>query len=274
MATITSLYDNYHLRTLDLHDCPSFRKDLKLVEVHSQQYLAAPNIPMTHVYFPTSCVISLQCLAEDGVAIEVGVVGREGIVGTSLTGGGNSHFRAMVQRSGFAYRLEAGNYMREFDRNIAVQRASFRYSQALLTQVAQSVLCKCCHSVDQHLCRWLLDTLDRISSNELTATHERIANMLGVRRESVTMAAGKLKNAGLISFRRGHIKVLNREALEARACECYQIIKQEFEGLLSTNHTRPFADGKEAENSAALFNKSAAYQRQIVRSNATQFRSL
>jgi CRP-like cAMP-binding protein len=267
MAIFSSLKDNYLLATLTPSDCANFRKDLELVEIQAQQYLDEPNVPLTYVYFPTTSIVSLTCLTEDGVAVEIGVVGREGVVGTSFSlHGGNSPVRATVQRTGFAYRLRADLFKREFERNGAVQRASFRYTQALLTQIAQSALCNRCHSVDQHLCRWLLDSLDRISSNELAATHESIANMLGVRRESVTAAAGKLKSAGLISSRRGHIKVLDRVALEDRACECYQIVKREFAGLLAPNEV-----AADIRRRTGTDNGAVVYHRRSVHSPSTAF---
>lgn len=256
MAIFSSLKDNYLLGTLTPNDCANFRKDLELVEIQAQQYLDEPNVPLAYVYFPTTSIVSLTCLTEDGVAVEIGVVGREGVVGTSFfLGGGNSPVRAMVQRTGFAYRLRAELFKREFDRGGAVQRASFRYTQALLTQIAQSVLCNRCHSVDQHLCRWLLDSLDRMSSNELAATHEGIANMLGVRRESVTAAAGKLKSAGLISSHRGHIKVLDRAALEDRACECYQIVKREFSSLLAPDDVAADIRRRTGTDNAVIYHR-------------------
>lgn len=255
MAIFSSLKDNYLLGALAPLDCVNFRKDLELVELPSLHGLDEPNAPQTHVFFPTTCIVSLMCLTEDGTAVEIAVVGREGAVGTAfLMGGGISPVRARVQSAGYAYRLKADLFKREFDRNTAVQRAALRYTQALLTQVAQSVLCNRCHSVDQHLCRWLLDSLDRMSSNELIATHESIANRLGVRRESITASAGKLKNAGLISSHRGHIKVLDRDALEGRACECYQIVKREFEDLLSASHASPSgAERRLAAKSTAAY---------------------
>lgn len=274
MAIFSSLKDNYLLGALAPLDCAHFRKDLELVELQAQQYLDEPNTPLSHVFFPTTCIVSLMCLTEDGTAVESAVVGREGVIGTAFfMGGGLSPVRAMVQRGGFAYRIKASLFKREFDRNIAIQRACFRYTQALLTQLAQSVLCNRCHSVDQHLCRWLLDSLDRMSSNELTATHESIANMLGVRRESVTAAAGKLKNAGLISSQRGHISVLDRGALEKRACECYQIVKREFEGLLTLNDAP--ADKHPAVARAVVTRRidksAAAYRQPPVNSSSATF---
>jgi CRP-like cAMP-binding protein len=273
MAIFSSLKDNYLLGALTPSDCTHFRKDLELVELQSQQYLDEPNMPLSHVFFPTSCIVSLMCLTEDGTAVESAVVGREGVIGTAFfMGGGPSPVRAMVQRTGFAYRIKASLFKREFDRNLGIQRASFRYTQALLTQLAQSVLCNRCHSVDQHLCRWLLDSLDRMSSNELTATHESIANMLGVRRESVTAAAGKLKNAGLISSQRGHIRVLDRHALEARACECYQIVKREFQGLLTLNDA-PQQDrtAVRAVVTRRIDKSAAAYRHPPVNSSSAAF---
>jgi CRP-like cAMP-binding protein len=266
MAIFSSLKDNYLLANLTPSDCTNFRKDLELVEIQAQQYLDEPGVPLTYVYFPTTCIVSLMCLTEDGVAIEIGVVGREGLVGTSFfLGGGAGPMRSMVQRSGFAYRLRADVFKREFERNVAVQRVCFRYTQALLTQVAQSVLCNRCHSVDQHLCRWLLDSLDRMSSDELAATHESIANMLGVRRESVTASAGKLKSAGLISSHRGHIKILDRAALEKRACECYQIVKKEFAGLLAPSATPDLG------HCASLNNRAVVYHRRSANSRTSAF---
>ena len=259
MAIFSSLKDNYLLATLNAADCANFRKDLELVEIQSQQNLNDPNAPAAYVYFPTTSIVSLMCLTEDGVAVEIGVVGREGVVGTAHFLGGMSSVRSIVQRSGFAYRLRADVFKREFDRNGAVQRACFRYTQVLLTQVAQSVLCNRCHSVDQHLCRWLLDNLDRMSSNELTATHESIANMLGVRRESVTASAGKLKSAGLISSHRGHITVLDRDALEDRACECYQIVRKEFDDLIAE-----CLAASDRDHRTGTDNRTVIYQRRTV----------
>lgn len=259
MAIFSSLKDNYLLATLTAADCANFRKDLELVEIQSQQNLNDPNAPAAYVYFPTTSIVSLMCLTEDGVAVEIGVVGREGVVGTAHFLGGMSSVRSIVQRSGFAYRLRADVFKREFDRNVAIQRACFRYTQVLLTQVAQSVLCNRCHSVDQHLCRWLLDNLDRMSSNELSATHESIANMLGVRRESVTASAGKLKSAGLISSHRGHITVLDRDALEDRACECYQIVRKEFDELLAE-----CLAASDREHRTGTDNRTVVYQRRTV----------
>jgi CRP-like cAMP-binding protein len=170
---------------------------------------------------------------EDGASAEIAVVGNEGMVGVALfMGGETTPSRAVVQSAGHAYRLKGQLLKEEFHRAAALQHLLLRYTQALLTQMAQTAVCNRHHSVDQQLCRWLLLSLDRLPSNKLTMTQELIANMLGVRREGVTEAAGKLQFDGLIKYSRGHITVLDRPRLEARACECYQVVKKEFDRLL------------------------------------------
>jgi CRP-like cAMP-binding protein len=192
-----------------------------------------PGTLMRHVYFPTSSIVSLLYVMEDGASAEVAVVGNEGIVGVSLfMGGETTTSRAVVQSAGHAYRLKSQFLKDAFFRAGPMQRVLLRYTQALLTQMAQTAVCNRHHSVDQQLCRWLLLSLDRLPSNKLTMTQELIANMLGVRREGVTQAAGKLQHAGLIHYRRGHITVLDRPGLEARVCECYAVVKKEFDRLL------------------------------------------
>jgi CRP-like cAMP-binding protein len=193
---------------------------------------------MRHVYFPTNCIVSLLYVMEDGASAEIAVVGNEGIVGVALFMGGETMCnRAVVQSAGYAYRLK-GQLLKDVfaraggRRSGAFQHLLLRYSQALITQMAQTAVCNRHHSVDQQLCRWLLLSLDRLSSNELSMTQELIANMLGVRREGVTEAAGNLSKAGLISYHRGHITVLDRPGLEARVCECYEVVKNEFDRLL------------------------------------------
>jgi len=193
---------------------------------------------MRHIYFPTDSIVSLLYVMEDGASAEIAVVGNEGIVGVSLfMGGETTPSRAVVQSAGHAYRLNGQLLKDIFDRaggrrSSALQNMLLRYSQALITQMAQTAVCNRHHSVDQQLCRWLLLSLDRLPSNELVMTQELIANMLGVRREGVTEAAGELKSAGLIDYHRGHITVLNRPGLEARVCECYAVVKKEFDRLL------------------------------------------
>jgi CRP-like cAMP-binding protein len=186
-----------------------------------------------YVYFPTSAIVSLLYVMEDGASAEIAVVGNEGMVGVSLfMGGETTTSRAVVQSAGHGYRLTAQHLKDAFFHAGPMQRLLLRYTQALLTQMAQTAVCNRHHSVDQQLCRWLLLSLDRLPSNELTMTQELIANMLGVRREGVTEAAGKLQRAGLIHYSRGHIKVLDRPGLEARVCECYGVVKKEFDRLL------------------------------------------
>jgi CRP-like cAMP-binding protein len=188
---------------------------------------------LQHVYFPTASIVSLLYVMADGASAEIAVVGNEGIIGIALFMGGETMpTRAVVQSAGHAYRLKGQVLKEEFNRAGELQHLLLRYTQALLTQMSQTAVCNRHHSVDQQLCRWLLLSLDRLPSNELTMTQELIANMLGVRREGVTEAAGKLQNAGLIHYSRGHIKVLDRPRLEARACECYQVVKTEFDRLL------------------------------------------
>jgi CRP-like cAMP-binding protein len=189
---------------------------------------------LDHVYFPaTSTIVSLLYVMADGASAEIAVVGNEGMVGVALfMGGETTPSRAVVQSAGFAYRLSGLLLKEEFHRAGVMQQLLLRYTQALLTQMAQTAVCNRHHSLDQQLCRWLLLSLDRLPSNELTMTQELIANMLGVRREGVTEAAGKLQAAGVIRYSRGRITVLDRPALEAHVCECYQVVKKEFDRLL------------------------------------------
>jgi CRP-like cAMP-binding protein len=187
-----------------------------------------------HVYFPATAIVSLHYVMESGASAEIAGVGNEGVVGISLFMGGNTTPNlATVYTGGFGYRLKARLLMEEFNRSGPMMRLLLRYTQALMTQMSQTAVCNRHHSVEQQLCRWLLMTLDRLPSNELTITQELIANMLGVRREGITEAAGNLQRAGLISYRRGHIFVLNRLGLESFTCECYDVVKKEFHRLLS-----------------------------------------
>jgi CRP-like cAMP-binding protein len=188
---------------------------------------------LDHVYFPTTAIVSLLYVMEDGASAEIAIVGKEGMVGVALFMGGQTMpNRAVVQSAGDAYRLKGTLLKQEFGRAGAIQRLLLRYTQALLTQMAQTAVCNRHHSVEQQLCRWLLLSLDRLPTNVLTMTQELIANMLGVRREGVTAAAGNLQDAGLISYNRGIITVLDRPGLEAVCCECYQVVKTEFDRLL------------------------------------------
>jgi len=188
---------------------------------------------MNYVYFPTSAIVSLLYVMEDGASAEIAVVGNEGIVGIALFMGGETMpNRAVVQSAGHAYRMKGQILKQEFNRAGPLQHLLLRYTLALFSQMAQTAVCNRHHSVDQQLCRWLLLSLDRLPANELVMTQELIANMLGVRREGVTEAAGKLQDAGLIHYSRGHITVLDRPGLEARVCECYEVVRKEFSRLL------------------------------------------
>ncbi len=189
---------------------------------------------LQHVYFPTTAIVSLHYVMENGASAEIAGVGNEGVVGISLFMGGNTTSSlATVYTGGFGYRLKARYLMEEFNRTGPMMRLLLRYTQALMTQMSQTAVCNRHHSVEQQLCRWLLLTLDKLPSNELTMTQELIASMLGVRREGITEAAGNLQRAALISYRRGHITVLDRAGLECRTCECYDVVKKEFYRLLS-----------------------------------------
>jgi CRP-like cAMP-binding protein len=189
---------------------------------------------LNYVYFPTSAIVSLHYVLENGSSSEIAGVGNEGILGISLFMGGNTTLsRAVVQTAGHGYRLKSHILMEEFNRAGPVMRLLLRYTQALITQMSQTAICNRHHTVDQQLCRWLLQTLDRLPTSELTMTQELIANMLGVRREGVTVAAGRLQSRGYISSRRGHISVLDRVGLETDVCECYDVVKKEFARLMS-----------------------------------------
>ena len=188
---------------------------------------------LSYVYFPTTAIISLLYVMENGASAEIAIVGNEGILGISLfMGGDTTPNRAVVQSAGQSVRLKSQLLKNEFSRFGPMMRLLLRYTQALITQMSQTVVCNRHHSVDQQLCRWLLLSLDRLQSTELSMTQELIANMLGVRREGVTEAAGKLQKAGLIRYRRGTITVLDRPGMESRVCECYQVVKTEFDRLL------------------------------------------
>jgi len=196
-------------------------------------------IQMRHVFFPTTSIVSMLYVMEDGASAEIAIVGHEGVVGISLFMGGESTpSRAVVQSSGEAYRLPGRILKAEFERGGPLQHLLLRYTQALLTQMAQTAVCNRHHSLDQQFCRWLLLSIDRLQSDELVMTQELIANMLGVRREGVTEAAGNVQKAGLIRYQRGHITVLDRPGLEARVCECYSVVKKEFDRLLPDTTAR------------------------------------
>jgi CRP-like cAMP-binding protein len=224
---------NHLLDALPPADYERIASRLELVSLKLADVLYEPDIPLRYVYFPTTAIVSLLYVMEDGASAEIAIVGNEGILGVALfMGGETTPSRAVVQSAGYGYRLKAQFLKEEFGRFGPFLRLLLRYTQALITQMAQTAVCNRHHSVDQQLCRWLLLSLDRLASSELTMTQELIANMLGVRREGVTEAAGKLQLGGLIHYRRGKITVLDRPRLEARSCECYQVVKTEFDRLL------------------------------------------
>jgi len=206
---------------------------LEMIEMPLGSILYESGEKLHYVHFPTNCIVSLLYVMESGASAEIAVVGFEGAIGIALFMGGQTMpNRAVVQSAGYSYRIRQNLFMQEFDRHGVLLHKMLRYTQALITQMAQTAVCNRHHSVDQQLCRWLLLSLDRLSSNELSMTQELIANMLGVRREGVTEAAGKLQQAGLIQYSRGHITVLDRVGLEARVCECYQVVRNESDRIL------------------------------------------
>ena len=234
MATPHSPKQNHLLAALPLGEFERISPYLELTPLKLGEVLYESGGHLRHVYFPTDSIVSLLYVMEDGASAEIAVVGNEGILGISLfMGGETTPSRAVVQSQGFGYRLPAERLKQEFNRAGPMMHLLLRYTQALITQMSQTAVCNRHHSVDQQLCRWLLLSLDRLSSNELTMTQELIANMLGVRREGVTEAAGKLRDAGIIQYSRGHINVLDRSKLEENVCECYAVVRKEFERLLS-----------------------------------------
>jgi CRP-like cAMP-binding protein len=228
-----SPHQNHLLAALPASDYERLASHLELVPMKLGEVLYESGVQLRYVYFPTTSILSLLYVMEDGASAEIAIVGNEGILGVSLfMGGETTPSRAVVQSAGHAFRLRAELLKNEFGRFGPTMHLLLRYTQALITQMAQTAVCNRHHSVDQQLCRWLLLSLDRLQTNELSMTQELIANMLGVRREGVTEAAGKLQDAGLISYRRGRITVLDRPGVEARVCECYQVVKTEFDRLL------------------------------------------
>jgi CRP-like cAMP-binding protein len=206
---------------------------LEVVELPLGLVLYESGSTLSHAYFPTTAIVSLLYVMEDGASAEIAVVGNEGVVGVSLFMGGESTpSRAVVQSAGYGVRLTCEAMKSQFSSTPEVMHLLLRYTQALITQMAQTAVCNRHHTLDKQLCRWLLLSLDRLQGNELTMTQELIANMLGVRREGVTEAALKLQHAGLIAYSRGHIKVLDRPGLEQRTCECYGVVKKEYDRLL------------------------------------------
>lgn len=224
---------NHLLGALSAEECERLVPHLQLVPLTLGKVLYESGDVLRHVYFPTDSIVSLLYVLEDGASAEISVVGNEGLIGIALfMGGETTPSRAIVQSAGYAYRLIGQTLKDEFHRNASLQLLLLRYTQALITQMAQTAVCNRHHSVDQQLCRWLLLSLDRLAGNELTMTQELIANMLGVRREGVTEAAGRLQKREVIAYSRGRITVLNRPELEQLCCECYAVVKKETDRLL------------------------------------------
>jgi CRP-like cAMP-binding protein len=229
---------NKLLAALPEADWQRWLPNLEPVDLPLGEVLYEPGATLSHVYFPTTAIVSLLYVMENGASAEIAVAGNEGIVGISLFMGGESTpSRAVVQSAGQAFRMEAQTLKDEFGQHGPVLHLLLRYTQALITQMAQTAVCNRHHSLDQQLCRWLLLSLDRLQGNQLVMTQELIANMLGVRREGVTEAALKLQKAGFITYARGHIKVLDRSGLEECTCECYAVVKKEYDRLLPTQTT-------------------------------------
>jgi len=242
MLTPHTPKQNHLLAALPATDFERLSPHLQLVPMPLGEALYESGGRLQHVYFPTTSIVSLLYVMADGASAEIAVVGNEGILGISLfMGGETTPSRAVVQSAGHGYRLGAQLLKQEFNRAGAVLHLLLlRYTQALITQMAQTAVCNRHHSVEQQLCRWLLLSLDRLSTRELTMTQELIANMLGVRREGVTEAAGNLQRAGLIRYSRGRITVLDRARLEQEVCECYAVVKKEFDRLLADHFSDPF----------------------------------
>jgi CRP-like cAMP-binding protein len=233
IATSTDPRQNLLLAALPDSEWQRWLPQLESVAMPLGQVLYEAGATQSHVYFPTTAIVSLLYVMENGASAEIAVVGNEGIVGISLFMGGEStSSRAVVQSAGIGFRLKAQMMKNEFDRAGPVLHLLLRYTQALITQMAQTAVCNRHHTLDQQLCRWLLLSLDRLQDNELVMTQELIANMLGVRREGVTEGALKLQSEGLIRYARGRISVLDRPGLERRTCECYAVVKKEYDRLL------------------------------------------
>jgi CRP-like cAMP-binding protein len=238
MAVSPSPRQNHLLAALPEAVYERLLPNLELVPMPLGEVLYSSGGELPYVYFPVSCIVSLVYVMANGASAEIAVTGYEGLLGISLfLGGQTAPNQAVVQSGGHAYRIGAKALKQEFDEGGALQHLLLLYTQALIAQMAQTAVCNRHHSLDQQLCRWLLLSLDRLRSGELTMTQELIANMLGVRRQGVVEAAGNLQKAGLIDYRRGHINVLDRPGLEARVCECYAVVKREYDRLLpSVSH--------------------------------------
>jgi CRP-like cAMP-binding protein len=234
MAESVTPKQNRLLAALPDEDYQRIAKQLELVSLTLGESIYESGDQIEHIYFPINCILSLLYVMKNGASAEIAVAGNEGLVGIALfMGGGSTPSRAVVQSAGQSYRMKGVLLKQAFDQSHALQVCLLRFTQALITQMSQTAVCNRHHTVDQQLARWLLLSLDRLSSNELKMTQELIANMLGVRREGVTEAAGKLQVKGIIQYSRGHITVLDRPALESQVCECYQVVKTEYDRLLN-----------------------------------------
>jgi CRP-like cAMP-binding protein len=234
MPLPSGLSENYLLAAVPAVELARLADELELVPLALGEMLYGPGGQLQHAYFPTTSIVSLHYVTESGASAEIAGVGNEGVVGVSLFMGGNTTpSSAVVQTAGEAYRLERRVLIEEFNRAGPVQKLLLRYTQALITQMSQTAVCNRHHTVEQQLCRWLLGTLDRVPSGQFVMTQELVANMLGVRREAITEAAGKLQQAGFIRYRRGHIAVLEKAGLVTLSCECYSVVKNELRRLLS-----------------------------------------
>jgi CRP-like cAMP-binding protein len=234
MSSPHSPNQNHILAALPTAEFEPLVAHLELVQMRLGEILYEPGGQLEHAYFPTTAIVSLHYVTQSGASTETAGVGNEGVVGISLfMGGDTTPSSAVVQTAGHAYRLKRSLLKQEFNRGGLMHRMLLRYTQALIMQMNQTAACNRHHSVEQQLCRWLLLTLDRLPSNDLVMTQELVANVLGVRREGITEAAGKLQRVGLIRYRRGHIAVLERSGLEAGACECYAVVKKELGRLLA-----------------------------------------
>lgn len=233
MPAIPDSQENRLLAALPAEEHERLAPHMELVDMPLGKVLYESGDKLRHIYFPTESIVSLLYVMESGASAEISVVGNEGLVGVALFMGGESTpSRAIVQSGGHAFRVLGTRIMDEFNRHGHLQSLLLRYTQALITQMAQTAVCNRHHSIDQQLCRWLLLSLDRLPSNKLAMTQELIANMLGVRREGVTDAAGKLQKLGVIEYHRGQITVLDRAELEQLCCECYRVVKTETDRLL------------------------------------------
>jgi CRP-like cAMP-binding protein len=239
MTSPSATSTNHLLAALPATEFEDLASHLECFPLRLGETLYGPGEEWQHAYFPTTAIVSLLYVTESGASAEIASVGNEGMLGIPLfLGGGTTPSAAVVQTAGVSYRLSANVLQREFKRDGDVQRLLLRYTQALATQIGLTVCCNRHHTIVQQLCRWLLMALDRLPSNRLMMTHELVAGMFGVRRESITAAAGKLQRAGVLSYRRGHIAVIGRAGLEAGTCECYAVVKQEFRRLLAYERPR------------------------------------